>query len=130
MEKKTEVKVYQVDYICDKCGGGKVLYTGKVFPMNPPLYESKCKKCGEVYRMRKTYPMVVHEEIESQKKQPEKTEKVDWIFIEDGEANVYTILNGDKWIMTIQQNGEMLVEKQRKIMRVLCEALEKIKTEI
>ena len=35
-------------YICPKCGGGMCRYETIVYMSNPPQYEYKCNKCGNV----------------------------------------------------------------------------------
>ena len=35
-------------YICPKCGGGMCRHESIVYASNPPQYEYKCNKCGNV----------------------------------------------------------------------------------
>lgn len=61
MEKKIEVKTYQIDYICDTCNEGKMRPTGISFPTNPPQYPHVCDKCGAAQTFRnKIYPAIIH----------------------------------------------------------------------
>lgn len=45
---------------------------------------------------------------------------------ENGEAGSYTILQGDRWIMAIQMNGEFTLEKQRAIVKQVCQSLNRV----
>lgn len=55
-ELKTEVKVYHVDYICDKCDNGEMRYTGICLTSNPPQYRHICDKCQDVQNLSNAYP--------------------------------------------------------------------------
>lgn len=45
-----------VEYLCDKCGIGKVESIGSVLDMMPPLYPSKCNHCGLTGNLWECYP--------------------------------------------------------------------------
>ena len=45
-------------------------------------------------------------------------------FIESGDANHYMVVSENKWVMSIQINGELTVEKQREILKELTAAPE------
>lgn len=42
---------------------------------------------------------------------------------EEGEANVYALLNEKRWIASIRLNGEFMLEKQRKIIAKMATAV-------
>ncbi len=41
---------------------------------------------------------------------------------ENGDANSYSVLADDDWLFLVIQNGEMLVDEQRKNMKLIAEA--------
>ncbi|NHZ86604.1 MAG: hypothetical protein GWP19_12115 [Planctomycetia bacterium] len=58
-EIKHEAKIYEVDYICDTCGKGKMIDSKKhavVAPDESLQYEHICNKCGEKVYLFKRYP--------------------------------------------------------------------------
>jgi hypothetical protein len=62
MERRTEVKTYQVDYICDDCESGVMAFTGRTLLSHPPQYEHQCTQCGMTRYFRGvTYPKIVYE---------------------------------------------------------------------
>ena len=61
-EIKTEVKTYQIDYVCDECGCGYLRPTGEALLTHPPKYPHKCKTCGFKKTFKNKYPTVVTEE--------------------------------------------------------------------
>ena len=58
-EVENEVKVFEVNYICDKCGIGKMKPTGEAQLSDPPQYPHKCTHCGhtESY-FNNMYPII------------------------------------------------------------------------
>lgn len=61
-ESKTEVKTYNVDYICDECGKGKMKREGPCLTSSPPQYPHICDNCGaSVTSRRKYYPHAIYE---------------------------------------------------------------------
>lgn len=63
-EIKQEVKTFEVDYICDECGKGKMRNAGFVLDSNPPQYPHRCKECGAKKTFYHTYPRTVYERVE------------------------------------------------------------------
>lgn len=59
-EIKKSVQPVYVRYLCDKCGG-EMLPTGISTASMPPLYQHKCKDCGEIDSFRCTYPRIEYE---------------------------------------------------------------------
>lgn len=57
-ETKYEVKVFRVNYTCDKCGNAPICYTGTRLDSYPPWYVHRCPACKATRRCRKTYPRV------------------------------------------------------------------------
>ncbi|MBP2480183.1 hypothetical protein J3A72_000475 [Stenotrophomonas sp. PvP093] len=41
----------------------------------------------------------------------------------DGDANHYTLIEGGRWIAAVKLNGEMLAEKQERIMQCFADTL-------
>lgn len=56
MIKEVKVKPIRLHYYCDKCNQ-EVKATGFVGMSNPPKYKHICK-CGEIYWLDNSYPMV------------------------------------------------------------------------
>lgn len=46
----------RVDYICDKCGEGGMVFTGQVALSNPPQHYHRCEVCGWTQAFPLTYP--------------------------------------------------------------------------
>lgn len=65
MEVKTEVRPYKVEKLCEVCQKGKMLPTGSVFTMNPPLYQHRCDgpKCGHTSSYNKAYPVIEYHAV-------------------------------------------------------------------
>lgn len=55
-EKKTEVKSYRIDLICE-CGY-PMSFTGRILTSNPPLYPHECQQCGINENKRIKYPYI------------------------------------------------------------------------
>lgn len=58
MEKESEVKVFKIEYHCDKCGE-ELKFDGMITLNNPPKYQYTCK-CGERYLLDKLYPIIIY----------------------------------------------------------------------
>jgi DNA replicative helicase MCM subunit Mcm2 (Cdc46/Mcm family) len=63
-EKKVRVKIFKLEYICDKCKKGKMEPEGTVFFTNPIQYPHVCNKCGELQNFRINYPYTTYEDGE------------------------------------------------------------------
>lgn len=61
IEKKTEVKVFQIELICD-CGGS-IESTDVMQPTYPPKYHHRCDKCEKEQWLKKIYPRIDYKEI-------------------------------------------------------------------
>jgi DNA-directed RNA polymerase subunit RPC12/RpoP len=60
-EIESEVKTIQVDYICDECGDGFMIFTGSQGMSNPPYNYHRCDKCGfEIGFYGVIYPGIRH----------------------------------------------------------------------
>jgi len=67
-ESKREVKTYNVDYICDECGKGKMKLEGSCLTSFPTQYPHICDNCGASMTFTKTYyPHVIYEKIDKPK---------------------------------------------------------------
>lgn len=67
-ERKTEATAYLIDYICDKCGVGKMVRVGqiKLKPLNyegKPLFPHRCENCGHTDEFEGSYPFPRFEPI-------------------------------------------------------------------
>ena len=56
MEKKIEIRAYEVRYYCDECGK-EVEFVGYTAMSNPPKFKHNCE-CGESYWLDKQYPTI------------------------------------------------------------------------
>ena len=63
MEQLTEVKVYRVEFTCDTCGQGKLIYDGLTLSSNPPWFVHKCDHCNVKVNLRQRYPSISHQRI-------------------------------------------------------------------
>jgi hypothetical protein len=63
METRTEVKTFEIDMLCDKCGG-KMRPTGLVHHTCPPQFPHECKTCHERQTYRMQYPYIKHVTVE------------------------------------------------------------------
>lgn len=58
-EQQFEIQPVVVRYICDKCGDGEMLQSGKIAWMtDPPQMPHKCTKCGHEQAFTEKYPAV------------------------------------------------------------------------
>jgi len=61
-----EVKPFRINMICDKCGAGLMMPTGRARGQQPNIeYEHKCNHmlCGEVVILNRVYPHVEFRDI-------------------------------------------------------------------
>ena len=66
-ERRTEVKTFRVDYICDTCGKGIMCSTGVTLMSNPPQYPHMCLECDATQTFTGiTYPRLEHEDAQEQ----------------------------------------------------------------
>jgi DNA-directed RNA polymerase subunit RPC12/RpoP len=64
MEETFDVKPVGVKYICDKCGKGEMLPTGRNdWSANPPLLEHECNYCGTKMKFHEKYPLIRYQTI-------------------------------------------------------------------
>ena len=61
MEKKTEVRSFEVSYICDRCNEGMMIFTGITLTSYPPQYQHKCDQCSNTQNFRVVYPTIRYE---------------------------------------------------------------------
>ena len=62
-EVKTEVRTFNVEYVCDSCNQANMRSTGIVLTSNPPWYPHKCPNCGACQDFRTSYPKFVTEKV-------------------------------------------------------------------
>jgi len=63
-EKATELKVFKVSYICDKCGEGEmVVHRNYSYCPENPEYPHTCNKCDYTEKFRKKYPANRYKEL-------------------------------------------------------------------
>ena len=61
-EIKSEVKTYEIDMVCDKCGQGYMRPVGNIVLTTSPLqYPHECTECGYMATYNKTYPYTAYE---------------------------------------------------------------------
>ncbi len=60
MEKRTEVKTYKVELVCESCDKGTMeSCAGVVLQSHPPQYPHRCTECGvETHISGTTYPYI------------------------------------------------------------------------
>lgn len=63
METRTEVKTFEIDMLCDKCGG-KMRPTGMMHLTNPPQFPHRCQTCDAQWTFGVKYPYIKHVTIE------------------------------------------------------------------
>ena len=61
----------QVDYICDKCGKGRMKWGGVTLTSNPPWFPSTCDNCGHQENMREHYPHIIHRTVKRRTTRPQ-----------------------------------------------------------
>ena len=63
-EIKSEVKTFQIDMVCDKCGQGYMLPVGNMVLATYPIqYPHQCTNCGNVENYIIKYPYIVEEKL-------------------------------------------------------------------
>lgn len=62
-EVKTQVKTYEVQYVCDVCKDGYMEPNGIMLTSNPPKYQHSCQNCNHSVSFRVQYPRMVYEPI-------------------------------------------------------------------
>ena len=62
MKRETLVNTYEVDYICDECGKGKMYPTGSLKTVMPPIYTHVCsnRECMANADLDREYPYIKH----------------------------------------------------------------------
>ena len=63
-ETKRRVIPICVDYICDKCGEGRMRPGNTYLPTYPVQYPHECDRCGNVQTFLCKYPRIEYEETE------------------------------------------------------------------
>ncbi len=63
MEKKKPVNVIEVDYICDKCHAGNMIYTRDVYNNYSLKYEHLCTNCTNIEEFDVKYPIYKYEPV-------------------------------------------------------------------
>lgn len=59
MEEIFDVKPIGIRYVCDYCGKGEMVPTGKNdWSVNPPKLEHMCKKCEFKMILNEKYPLI------------------------------------------------------------------------
>ena len=62
-ERRTEVRTYRIDLICDECGG-RMAPTGQALMSYPVQYPHKCEKCGAGITVRgNQYPCLIYDDV-------------------------------------------------------------------
>lgn len=56
-EVKIPMRVVKKEYKCPECEN-YMEHNGRVFMVNPPIYEHICKNCENVERLREQYPKI------------------------------------------------------------------------
>ena len=67
METKHEVKVFQINKVCERCkDNGSSIFTGTCFSAgHKKMFEHKCDKCGATEFFEIEYPFLEYEKINS-----------------------------------------------------------------
>lgn len=65
MERKSEVKTFVVDYLCENENCSGVLeQVGKIEWINDPIvYPHKCKVCDKEYSLLERYPRLIYDYV-------------------------------------------------------------------
>lgn len=63
-EVKSEVKTFEIDMVCDKCGKGVMRPTGNALLLTYPIqYPHQCTNCGNIDIYTVQYPYIVEEKL-------------------------------------------------------------------
>ena len=74
IQKRRKVKsIYNVSLTCS-CGSQRVESTGKMYTINPPLYEYICMECGKVETSHISYPYLFYEYEDEDDESTEETD--------------------------------------------------------
>lgn len=68
-ETHSMVRVRRIDYICDHCGEGTMIYTGswwEIAPTGVRNYYHRCEVCGVQAAFLKSYPITDYQKEEPQ----------------------------------------------------------------
>lgn len=57
-EVETQLIPYCIEYICDKCGIGKMQVMSITLLVNPPIYPHQCDECGARQEFKESYPTI------------------------------------------------------------------------
>lgn len=57
-----ELRVLQIDHICDRCDDGQYRPTGVAYASFPPQYLHKCNNCGDKRSFGETFPVIRYAE--------------------------------------------------------------------
>ena len=63
MEKKTEVRSFEVTYICDECNEGTMIYIGEYISKWAIKYQHQCEKCSHLQVFDQKYPVIRYEPL-------------------------------------------------------------------
>ncbi len=63
MEKKTEVRSFEVTYICDECKEGEMIYIGEFMSNWNLTYQHRCEKCFHIQYFDLVYPIMRYEPL-------------------------------------------------------------------
>lgn len=62
-EVRTEVRTYEIQYVCDVCKDGYLEPNGITLTSHPPQHQHSCTSCGHTVSFRVIYPRMVYEPI-------------------------------------------------------------------
>jgi hypothetical protein len=63
-EIKVDVKVVEVDMVCDGCNEGKMRSNGIVYSTYPEQYPHVCTKCSRSMTYQVRYPYIAYEKVQ------------------------------------------------------------------
>ena len=63
MEKKTEVRSFEVTYICDECKEGTMIYIGEITTNWSLKFQHRCEKCFHMQDFDLVYPIIRYEPL-------------------------------------------------------------------
>jgi hypothetical protein len=62
-EREEEVRTFRIDYWCDECTFGEMVFTGQAITTDVTRYHHKCDKCGAVNGFLHRYPRTAYRPI-------------------------------------------------------------------
>jgi hypothetical protein len=75
MEREYKAEMYGVEYVCDSCSVGLMLYTGKFkLHSDPNVYEHRCGACGHEECLPEKYPTVRFRHVDYYHTTPQQKE--------------------------------------------------------